>query len=173
MKKTAAKKKPSLDQQMKRLNSKITRINKNIKLGKLPVKMERPGVGTGVYIRKNGKLLLGKRKGGTGAGTWCAPGGKLDMFEVWEDCARRETLEEAGIEVMNLQFVGVVDDPHPEQGSHYVTLSYVADWGSGEPTVMEPDKFEEWGWFSWDDLPEPLFLPVRNFIKTGYNPFTL
>jgi len=39
--------------------------------------------------------------------------------------------------------------------------------------VMEPDKCSEWEWFSWDELPEPLFLSTRNFVNTGYNPLTI
>jgi 8-oxo-dGTP diphosphatase len=36
---------------------------------------------------------------------------------------------------------------------------------------MEPEKCEEWGWFSMDNLPNPLFLPLQNFMKEGIDPF--
>jgi len=36
---------------------------------------------------------------------------------------------------------------------------------------MEPEKCEKWEWFKWDKLPQPLFLPVKNAIKQGFNPF--
>jgi hypothetical protein len=36
---------------------------------------------------------------------------------------------------------------------------------------MEPEKCAEWAWFSWDDLPQPLFIPIQNLFKQGYNPF--
>jgi hypothetical protein len=32
-----------------------------------------------------------------------------------------------------------------------------ADWESGEPQVLEPEKLESWGWYSLDDLPSPMF----------------
>ena len=134
--------------------------------------MNYPGVGVGVYIRKEGKVLLGLRKGGYGAGEWCAPGGKMEMKESPEECAVRETLEEAGIEIGNLRFITITNDIH-KVGTHYVTASFVADWKSGEVRVMEPDKLERWEWFSWGSLPEPLFLSTRNFVKTGYNPLTI
>lgn len=132
--------------------------------------MQYPGVGVGVYIRKDGKILLGKRKGGHGAGEWCPPGGKLEMREDPLECAIRETREETGIEITNVRFMGITSDVWPEVGTHYVTISYVADWKEGEARVMEPDKFEEWQWFSWDSLPEPLFLSTKNFIAAGHNP---
>ncbi len=135
--------------------------------------MDRPGVGVGVYIRKGGKILLGLRKGGTGAGMWCPPGGKLGMYEEWEDCARRETLEEVGIEIEGARLMTVTNDPSRDVGTHYITLHFSAEPKSGTARLMEPDKFEKWEWFEWGKLPEPLFWPIRNFVKTGYNPFTI
>jgi 8-oxo-dGTP diphosphatase len=131
-----------------------------------------PGVGIGVYVRKEGKLLLGKRLGSYGTGTWGAPGGKLEMWESPEECAVREVKEETGMEVQNLRFVGVVDDQDKEHGTHYITISYVADWKEGEP-APEPGGFEEWRWFSAEALPEPKFFPLRNFFASGYNPLAL
>ena len=50
-------------------------------------------VGIGVMIFKDGKVLLGKRKGSHGEGDWAFPGGHLDYMEGFEECARRETRE--------------------------------------------------------------------------------
>ena len=132
-----------------------------------------PGVGIGVYVLKGDKVLMGLRKGGYQAGTWCAPGGKLEMYEDWKECAIRETREECGVEIENLRFIGITNDRDSSTGSHYITVAFVADLKSGEASLTEPDKFEKWGWFAWDALPEPLFLSTRNFIESGYNPWTL
>ena len=132
-----------------------------------------PGVGVCVYIRRSGKILFGKRLSEHGKGTWCPPGGKLDMYETWEDCARRETREETGVEITNIRFAAVTNDIWNEIGTHYVTIAMVADWKVGEPRLVEADKFETWDWFVWDSLPETLLLSARNFVKSGYNPFTI
>ena len=95
------------------------------------------------------------------------------MYEDPIECALREVKEETGIEIQNLRFVGIVNDPDREHGTHYVTLSYVADWKSGEPEVLEKDKFTQWRWFGAQELPEEKFFPFRNFLANGYNPFTL
>ncbi len=63
-----------------------------------------PKVGVGVMILKEGKVLLGKRKGSHGAGEYSFPGGHLEYMESFEDCARREIEEECGIKVKNLRF---------------------------------------------------------------------
>ncbi len=52
-----------------------------------------PQVGVGVLILRDGKVLLGRRKGSHGAGCWSAPGGHLEFGEAVEDCALREALE--------------------------------------------------------------------------------
>jgi 8-oxo-dGTP diphosphatase len=35
----------------------------------------------------------------------------------------------------------------------------------GEAEVKEPDKCLKWEWRAWNDLPEPLFLPIVNLQK--------
>lgn len=42
--------------------------------------IQRPKVGIGVIIQKDGKFLLGKRKSEHGNGTWCFPGGHFSLF---------------------------------------------------------------------------------------------
>ncbi|MEK7068958.1 MAG: NUDIX domain-containing protein [Patescibacteria group bacterium] len=137
------------------------------------MRMDYPGIGTGVWIRKDNKVLLGLRTGKFGTNTWCIPGGKLEMFEAWDDGARREVLEETGIKIKDMRFVAVLDDQNKDIGMHYLTIHFVADWVSGEARVMEPEKFARWEWFAYDALPAPLFPPTRNFVDKGYNPFTI
>lgn len=136
---------------------------------------EKPKVGVGVAIFKNGKILLSKRKGSHGAGEYAFPGGHLEYLESLEDCARRETKEECGIEISNIQFqfLASVRKYRPE---HYVHIGLTADWKSGEPKALEPQKSESWGWYDIEKLPEPLFefcrLAIESF-KTGRNYYDL
>jgi 8-oxo-dGTP diphosphatase len=95
----------------------------------------------------------------------------LEFGETIEACAERETREEAGIEIANLKSVAFTNDIYEKEQKHYVTVLVSADYVSGEVRVVEPDKFAEWQWFSWDALPEPLLLPITNLLKQGYSPF--
>jgi 8-oxo-dGTP diphosphatase len=61
-------------------------------------------VGVGVMVLKDGEVLLGLRNGSHGAGEWAFPGGHLEYMETFEDCAKRETLEECGVEIQNIRF---------------------------------------------------------------------
>src|SRR3989344_3541193 len=132
---------------------------------------QRPKVGLGVIVIKDGKILMGKRKNAHGEGAWCYPGGHLEYGESWEECARREAKEETGIEITNLRFCTATNDIFEKEDKHYITLCILADWASGEVKPMEPDKCERWEWFDWDHLPQPLFLPTINQLKQGFNPF--
>ncbi|NQU78099.1 NUDIX domain-containing protein [Candidatus Falkowbacteria bacterium] len=128
-------------------------------------------VGLGVLILKDNKVLFGKRKNSHGEGCWCAPGGHLEFGESFESCAARETLEEVDIKIKNIRLGTVTNDIFEKEDKHYITIIMVADYDSGEVKLMEPEKCEKWDWFSWDNLPEPLFLPEINLLKQGYNPF--
>jgi len=130
----------------------------------------RPKVGVGVIVVKDGKVLLGKRKGAHGEGTWAFPGGHLEFFETLEDCAKREVLEETGIEVRNLQKFTYTNDVFPIEQKHYITCFVKADYASGDVRVIEPDKCEEWKWFSWGEFPEPIFTSLQNLLKENINP---
>ncbi len=127
-------------------------------------------VGVAVIVIKEGLILLGKRKGSHGAGGWQFPGGHLEFNEAIETCAKREVLEETGLEIQNLRFGPFTNDQFKKEDKHYVTLFVIADYANGTPQVMEPNKCERWAWFAWDNLPSPLFLPIRNLIKQGFNP---
>lgn len=131
-------------------------------------------VGIGVMVFKDGKVLLGKRKSLLGKGDYAWPGGKLEFMESFEECAKREAKEEAGIEIKNVRFVRLMNWREKTLGKHFVDIEVMADWESGEPTVCEPDKCESWGWYDFDNLPEPLFAPMLSSIeayKTGKNYF--
>lgn len=128
-------------------------------------------MGLGVIIKKDGKVLLGKRKGSHGEGSWACPGGHLEFGETLEICARREVSEEVGIDIKNIRPTTFTNDIFPKEQKHYITIFIVADYSTGEVKVLEPDKCEEWKWFDVDLLPEPLFIPIRNLLTQGHSLF--
>jgi len=131
---------------------------------------ERPKVGLGVAVLKDEKVLLGKRKSSHREGTWSFPGGHIEFNETFEECASRETLEETGIKIKNIRFATTTNDLFKKENKHYITIIMVAEFDSGEVKIMEPEKCEEWKWFDWNRLPEPLFLPLQHLKETKFNP---
>ena len=132
---------------------------------------EPPKVGVGVMILKDGKVLLGKRKNAHGEGEYANTGGHVEPLESLVETAKRETMEEAGITIKNVRLLSV-SNIREYAPKHYIDIGFVAEWESGEPEVLEPDKREDWAWYDLDDLPEPLFAPSARYIeayKTSQN----
>jgi 8-oxo-dGTP diphosphatase len=130
---------------------------------------ETPQVGTAMILTKDNKVLLMKRKGPHGTGTWSTPGGHLDHGETLEGCAARETREEVGVDVVDIRFLAVTNDIFEESGKHYVTI-WLEGRPVGEPVIAAEKEVEEIGWFAWEALPQPLFLPLENLVKENSYP---
>src|ERR1700739_4984898 len=108
-----------------------------------------PKVGIGVLIFKDDKVLLGKRKGSHAEGLYGGTGGHFEYMESFEECAKRETREETGIEIENIRFL-CLTNLKSSKPKHYVDIGLVADWQSGDPQTLEPNKIEGWNWYSLD-----------------------
>ena len=130
----------------------------------------RPQLGVGVLLLREGKILLGRRRGSHGEGTWAPPGGHLESGEGVEQCARREAREETGLELDRVGPAPWTHDRFPSEGKEYVTLFVVAEATAGEPELREPDRCAGWEWFPWIGLPAPLFAPLETLRRSGFDP---
>ena len=116
-------------------------------------------------------IMLHQRKGDHGQGYWGSGGGHLELGESLKEGALRELREEAGsnLQVDDVRFLGVMNFTEM-QPKHYVDVSFAARYVSGEPMNSAPEETTDWQWFPLDDLPSPLFPPVKTYlqgIKTG------
>mmetsp|Transcript_35116 Transcript_35116/g.81203 ORF Transcript_35116/g.81203 Transcript_35116/m.81203 type:complete len:279 (-) Transcript_35116:202-1038(-) len=117
-------------------------------------------VGVGVLVRDPrhpNKVFAGIRKGSHGAGMLALPGGHLEMYESWSDCAVREVEEETALSILrpSCRMVHITDDPMRLEGKHYLTIFMAAEVTEGrnlEPKNMEPDKCKGWSSYSWKEL---------------------
>lgn len=132
-----------------------------------------PQVGVALIVRANDQVLLSQRIGYHGNGLWGFPGGHLEGFETWEECAMRELAEEAGsdVQVTYPKFWTAENTRFFEEGKHYVVIFMVSDWYGGEPALMEPHKNQDWQWFDWDDLPQSLMPGIKQLLEKNRNPF--
>lgn len=120
--------------------------------------MDRPKVGVGLLLLRDGKALLGKRLNAHGDGEFGGPGGHLELGETIEDCVHRELSEEAGkdIKIKNLRFLCFIN-LRRYTPKHYAHVHMVAEWAGGEVINTEPEVRENWGWYDINNLPQPLF----------------
>jgi 8-oxo-dGTP diphosphatase len=124
----------------------------------------RPQVGVGVIVTKGSQVLLMRRCGSHSDGTWSPPGGHLEYGESPEACAIREVKEEVGVMITDLAFRAITNDLFEAERKHYVTIWMEGSYVSGEPGMQAPHEMSDVGWFSWDALPEPLFLPLQHLL---------
>lgn len=111
-------------------------------------------------VARDGRLLLVRNH----RGFWSTPGGHLDFGETPEACAVRETMEETGVGVSNVEFVAITNDLLVDSARHYITIWMRADADDATPTVSDPAELSEVGWFAPDALPGPLHLYFENLI---------
>ena len=123
-------------------------MRKNIEYPKRPI------AGVGVVVFRNEEVLLVKRKKAPYKGQWSIPGGKQRLGETVTKAARRELMEETGVEVNELTLIDVIDIIVPdEEGKilyHYIVADYRAHWLSGE--CSPGDDAQDVQWFNLNKL---------------------
>ena len=124
-----------------------------------------PGLGSGLAVFSDGKLLLCKRLKAPEAGHWSIVGGKVDHMEAVADAARREAEEESGLTIHSARFLCLSEQRIEADRQHWISLIYVTDNFSGAPQLMEPDKLSDIGWYALDALPQPLSVFAQDAVK--------
>jgi 8-oxo-dGTP diphosphatase len=119
-----------------------------------------PVVGVGCIVVHDSRVLLVRNH----TGRWSTPGGHLDFGESPAAAAARETLEETGVLVRNVEFVAITNDVMNDACRHFVTLWFRATAESATIAVRDTEEITEAGWFSRDALPEPRHLFFDNLL---------
>ena len=111
----------------------------------------------------HGRKLLLARKPVWPQGRYSALAGFVEPGETLEDTVKRETREEAGVEVKNIRYFGSQPWPFP----HSLMVAFTAEYAAGE---IRPDgvEIEEARWFEPDQLPKlpPPISISRRLIDT-------
>ncbi len=108
-----------------------------------------------VLVRRGDEVLL-VRKAEWVEGRYGLVAGFLDQGECLEEAVTRELLEETGIRVQNIRYIGSQSWPFPSQ----MMAGFVADYAGGE-IVVEEKELEDARWFPITDLPT---LPPKRSI---------
>lgn len=114
-----------------------------------------PGAGVFVINDKD-EILLEKRADN---GMWDFPAGAMELGESFEECARREVLEETGIRCGELELFGVVSGkeyynvyPNGDQ-AYFCGIKYICRDYSGE-LKMQESEVTALRFFAFDKLPD-------------------
>jgi ADP-ribose pyrophosphatase YjhB (NUDIX family) len=115
---------------------------------------DRPVVGIGAVIIKEGKIALIKRGNEPSRGKWTIPGGLVELGESPEQAVVRETKEETGLDVDNPSLMDVVSNVDlDEKGKvkyHYVIIDYLVYVKAG--TAEAASDAVELRWVPFDEV---------------------
>ncbi|MEK7522793.1 MAG: 8-oxo-dGTP diphosphatase [Patescibacteria group bacterium] len=101
-------------------------------------------------IYKDKKILLGMKKRGFGVGRWNGFGGHVEEGESIEDNAKREIKEETGLDVKNIEKMGVIEFEF-QDGSKSLEVHIFRN-KDFEGLVAESEEMKP-EWFDADNLP--------------------
>lgn len=111
-----------------------------------------------VLVVNDGKILTGTRRNREGV---CGPGGHIEDGETPEQAARREALEEFGIQLGPLYCLGQLDGLPEEYG---LPVIYLCTEYAGEP-VCDGEEMQDSAFCSMEELEHRgLFLPFQKSL---------
>ena len=116
-----------------------------------------------MILIKDGRRLLLARKVGWGNTRYSALAGFVEPGETLESTVIRETREEVGVEIKNIQYFGSQPWPFPNN----LMIAFTADYAGG-PVKPDGVEIEEATFFDVDDLPNlpPGISISRRMINT-------
>ena len=107
-----------------------------------------PRVGVAAVVLRDNQVLLVQRGREPGKGSWGLPGGMLELGETLVEGARREVLEECGVEIEVGPLVAVFEPMERDEDGrlrfHYVVVDYLARYITGEPRADDDADDARW-----------------------------
>ena len=120
-----------------------------------------PSVAVLALITQGDEVLLVQRAHDPKKGLWVTPAGFMEWDEDPAKAARREVLEETGLDVRIDGLLDVFHTPS-DGGLADVVIAYAASIVSG--TLQAADDAQDAAWFTRDNLPELAFLPTQRIL---------
>jgi 8-oxo-dGTP diphosphatase len=125
-----------------------------------------PQVGIGIIVLRGEEVLLVRRGKPPAKGAWSLPGGRQELGETAEACARRELLEETGVTVGPLTLIAHVDSIHRDTTGriefHYTILDFAGRYEAGEP--IAGDDVTELAWVRPEEFDAYKLWPVAREV---------
>ena len=107
-----------------------------------------PRVGVAAVVLRDNQVLLVQRGRDPGKGSWGLPGGMLELGETLAEGARREVMEECGVEIEIGPLVAVFEPMQRDEDGrlrfHYVVVDYLARYVTGEPRAGDDADDARW-----------------------------
>jgi len=117
-----------------------------------------PLISIDILLKKDGKVLLGKRVNKPAQGYFFSTGGRINKNEAIDNAMVRVALNELNIELKSIpKFIGVFehfydDSIYKNVSTHYVDIAY--EYEVKEIPDLPTEQHSEYRWFSIDELLE-------------------
>ena len=121
-----------------------------------------PKVAAAAFVEKDEKILLVRRSFNPYRGKWSLPAGFVDAGEDPAEAARRECLEETGLNVRVTRLLDIYAKREHPGGADFIIV-YAAEVVNGN--LLAADDADAAAWFSRDALPELAFEATRYFLE--------
>lgn len=121
---------------------------------------DKPRVGVAVIIKQNSQVILAKRSKQPMPGSWQLPGGWLHFTETPEQAVTRHLQQFTGLLTGKSSFLTFTNNLFDEY-THTLSLYFMVDCLNKDPQMMLNNTKGDWIWADWNNLPEPLFLPLH------------
>src|SRR5690606_16899396 len=109
-----------------------------------------------VITRGEDEILLAKNARNTKSQMYGLIAGFVEVGETLEEAVRRETLEEVGLELKNIQYLASQPWPFPSN----LMIAFMADYAAGDIELPE-EEISDARFFKSDQLPE---IPFKGSI---------
>jgi colanic acid biosynthesis protein WcaH len=117
-----------------------------------------PLISIDILLKKDGKVLLGKRVNKPAQGYFFSTGGRINKNESIDNAMARVALSELNIELKSVpKFIGVFehfydDSIYKNVSTHYVNIAY--EYEVDEIPDLPTEQHSEYQWFAIDELLE-------------------
>ncbi len=125
-----------------------------------------PKVAVAVLVKQNNQVLLVQRRYDPQKDHWTLPSGFVDAGEDPKEAARRECLEETGLQIVHLRLLDVLYSQEHARGAS-ILIVYHAEVASGE--MKSGDDAKQVGFFNLNDLPSLAFASTREILAQFFS----
>jgi len=104
------------------------------------------------YLKRNKQTLMiyrNKKENDYHKGKWNGLGGKFEVGEFPEDCAKREVFEESGLKLNSLELKGIITFPKFDGIKDWIVFIFISEDFEGEIKDSPEGKIE---WIDDDKL---------------------
>ena len=120
----------------------------------------------------NGNIFMAKRSQNARDehGTWDVGGGGLKWGVTAKENVIREVEEEYGTTPKDVEFLGYRDvfrTLNDNTSTHWLALDFIVLVNRDQVKINEPDMFDNFGWFTLDDLPSPLHSQLHHTFENN------